>query len=203
MHGLIFGLIYADCGEHLFIRVGIAATVFGAFTWVVATAIKPYLDKTRHFIGGYDLFRLSHHLMTVAVGLAGRCGCGLRSSQQFTNLRVNLQLPGYHIYKADLSKCGQPTLTTIFYLASASYAGLVYLVEFFAGWLSFVDEMRVVDEDQQHVYLRVRVNPLAFRSTASRPLNFKPGQYAPRFSPFHNRVVRRSTARDLPDQEER
>ena len=38
--------------------------------------------------------------------------------------------------------------------------------------------MRVVDEDQQHVYLRVRVNPLAFRSTASRPLNFKPGQYA-------------------------
>ena len=74
--------------------------------------------------------------------------------------------------------CGQPTLTTIFYLTTASYAGLIYLLEFFLGYLSLDNELRVVDEAQQHVYLKVRVNPISFHRRKSRPLNFRPGQYA-------------------------
>lgn len=155
LHGLVFGLIYMNCWKHLFIQLGIIATIFASITWVVATAIKPYLDGSKVLIGGYDIFRLSHHLMTGAVGLAG-----------------------YHIYYADLSMCGQPTLTTIFYLTTASYAGLVYLLEFFLGYLSLYNEIRIIDDDQQHAYLRVKVNPLSFHRRKSRPLNFRPGQYA-------------------------
>ena len=86
------------CLTRPWVTAGFVATVTCAQTWLVA-AVKPYLNLGC-YISGYDVFRIDHYAMLVAVAAAG-----------------------YHMYAADYSMCGTPTATTWLYIAISSYAG--------------------------------------------------------------------------------